>query len=80
MRYGTAPLVIACMLALAPAGARAQEITLGVKGGLNFANLSVDAPDDPDFGFDGQTDFLAGVFAQLGFGRTFAVQPEVLYS
>ena len=80
MRYGTALLAIACMLALAPAGARAQEITLGVKGGLNFANLSVDAPDDPDFGFDSQTDFLAGAFAQFGIGRVFAVQPEVLYS
>ena len=80
MRYGSALLAFACMLTLAPAGARAQEITLGVKGGLNFSNLSVDDPADPDFDFDSQTDFLAGAFAQFGFGRIFAVQPEVLYS
>lgn len=80
MRYRTALLAIACSIALAPAGARAQEITLGVKGGLNISNLSVDAPDDPDFGFDSQTDFLVGGFAQFAFGQHFAVQPEVFYS
>jgi len=80
MRYRTALLAIAGSLALAPAGARAQEITLGAKGGLNISNLSVDAPDDPDFGFDSQTDFLVGGFAQFAFGQHFAVQPEVFYS
>lgn len=80
MRYRTTLLAIACSIALAPAGARAQEITLGVKGGLNISNLSVDAPDDPDFGFDSQTDFLVGGFAQFAFGQHFAVQPEVFYS
>jgi len=80
MRYRAAVLAIACSIALAPAGAGAQEITLGVKGGLNSSNLSVDAPDDPDFGFDSQTDFLVGAFAQVGIGRIFAIQPEVFYS
>ncbi|MGD8699696.1 MAG: porin family protein [Gemmatimonadales bacterium] len=80
MRYKTALLAIACSIALAPAGAAAQQITLGVKGGLNSANLSVDAPEDPDTDFDSQTDFLAGAFAQFGFGSVFAIQPEVHYS
>ncbi len=80
MRNRIALLAIACSIALAPAGAGAQEITLGAKGGLNVSDLSVDDPADPDFGFDSQTDFLAGAFAQFGIGSIFAVQPEVLYS
>jgi len=40
----------------------------------------VDAPEDPDFAFDSQTDFLVGGFAQIGIGSKFALQPEVFYS
>ena len=80
MRYGTALLAIACSIALASAGATAQEITLGVKGGLNLSNLSVSAPEDPEFSFDTATDFLVGAFAQFGIGHTFAVQLEGFYS
>lgn len=80
MRYLLALLTIACLAALIPAGAWAQEITVGGKGGLNISNLSVDAPDDPDFGFDSQTDFLVGGFVQFSLGQSFAVQPEVFYS
>ena len=80
MRYGIGILAIVCSIALVPAGAGAQEITLGLKGGLNLSNMSVDDPADPDLGFDSQTDFLAGAFAQFGIGSNFAVQPEVLYS
>ena len=77
MRYLLALLTIACLVALTPADAGAQEITVGGKGGLNISNLSV---DDPDFGFDSQTDFLVGGFVQFGLGEFFAVQPEVFYS
>jgi len=80
MRYRTALLAIACSTVLAPAGAGAQEITLGVKGGLNVSNLSVNAPDDPDIGFDSQTDFRVGAFAQFTIGKIFAIQPEFFYS
>lgn len=80
MRYVTTLLAIAGLIALAPAHAGAQHATLGVKGGLNVANLSVDDPSDSDSGFDSQTDFLAGVFAQFTIGSVFAFQPEVLYS
>lgn len=80
MRYTKALLTIAWLIALAPAPARAQHATLGVKGGLNLTNLSVSDPADSDSGFDSQTDFLAGVFAQFTIGSVFAFQPEVLYS
>ena len=80
MRHGTALLTVACSIALASAGATAQEITLGVKGGLNLSNLSVNAQEDPEFSFDNHTDFLVGAFAQFGIGHTFAVQLEGFYS
>jgi len=80
MRYLMALLTIACLAALAPVGAGAQEITAGGKGGINISNLSVDAPDASDLAFDNQTDFLVGGFVQFGLGEFFAVQPEVFYS
>ena len=80
MRCATLLLALACLAGLAPASASGQEITVGIKGGLNVSNLSVDAPDDPDFAFDSQTDFLVGGFAQFAIGQTFAIQPEVFYS
>ena len=80
MRRVMTLLAMACLAGLAPATASGQEITLGVKGGLNVSNLSVDAPEDPDFAFDSQTDFLVGGFAQIGIGSKFALQPEVFYS
>jgi hypothetical protein len=80
MRRATTLLAMACLAGLAPANASGQEITIGVKGGLNVSNLSVDAPEDPEFAFDSQTDFLVGGFAQIGIGSKFALQPEVFYS
>ena len=80
MRRATTLLAMACLAGLAPTVASGQEITLGIKGGLNVSNLSVDAPEDPDFAFDSQTDFLFGAFAQFGIGSKFAIQPEVFYS
>ena len=80
MRYITALLTMACLAALTPAGADGQDVTVGLKGGLNVSNLSVDDPADPDFGFDSQTDFLVGGFFQFGIGSKFAIQPEVFYS
>ncbi len=80
MRRAITLLAMACLAGLAPADASGQEITVGIKGGLNVSNLSVDAPEDPDFAFDSQTDFLVGGFAQFAIGQHFAVQPEVFYS
>lgn len=70
---------LACLLVWT-AGAEAQEITLGVKGGLNASKLAASDADDPEFGLDSQTGLRAGAFAQFAFGRVFAIQPEVAYS
>lgn len=71
-------VALAGSLALSPVQASGQEVTLGVKGGLNVSRLSVGEADDADF--DSRTRFLVGGFAQFTIGEKFAVQPEVLYS
>ncbi|MTI19444.1 PorT family protein, partial [Fulvivirga sp. RKSG066] len=56
-------------------GANAQ-VALGVKGGLNFANVSVeDAVEDPD----SKTGYHFGAFAEIGLGGIH-LQPELLFS
>ncbi|MEQ8927533.1 MAG: PorT family protein, partial [Fulvivirga sp.] len=49
------------------------QISGGIKGGVNFAN--VDADGDPD----GKTGYHVGAFLEIGAAGIF-IQPEVLYS
>ena len=58
---------------------RAQDITVGVKGGINIADLSTDDPDVEDF-TSSKTGFVGGAYANFALGGVFAIQPEVLYS
>lgn len=55
---------------------QAQDIKLGLKGGVNFANLNGDDVEN----LDGRTGFHIGAVLQISLLDTFAVQPEVLYS
>jgi hypothetical protein len=64
---------------LVAAPAQAQDITFGVKGGLNVANLNTDDPDFEDI-TSAKTGFVGGAFATFGLGSLFAIQPELLYS
>jgi len=73
-------MAVACLYLVAPPCGQAQEITVGAKGGLNRSTLSVNAPEDPDLRFDGQTDFRVGAFVQFALGAKLALQPEVYYS
>ena len=57
----------------------AQDITIGVKGGLNVADVSTDIPDIEDIK-SSKTGFVGGAYANFGLGGVFAIQPEVLYS
>jgi len=61
---------------LAVPQASAQNIKLGVKGGVNFADVGGDDVSDTK----NKTGFIAGGFAEFMIGNMFAVQPEVLYS
>jgi len=67
------------LLALAAPRLPAQDITIGVKGGLNVADVSTDIPDIEDIKAS-KTGFVGGAYANFALGGVFAIQPEVLYS
>lgn len=71
-------LRMALPLALLIASPLQAQTTLGVKGGVNVANVSTNV-DLPDV-IDSKTGFVGGGFVTLGLGSLFAVQPELLYS
>lgn len=54
----------------------AQHVEFGLKGGVNFANLN----DDANSNTDARTGFNAGALAHIHVSKTFAVQPEVVFS
>ncbi|WP_062057979.1 porin family protein [Aquimarina longa] len=56
----------------------AQDIKFGVKGGLNFSELSGD--DVKSKNTDGRTGYHIGAVLQVSLAETIALQPEVLYS
>lgn len=66
-------IVFALSLILIVAFAANAQVSLGIKGGLNFANI--DAAGDPS----SKTGYHFGSFAEIGLGG-FNLQPEVLFS
>ncbi len=52
------------------------QFSLGIKGGVNFANINV---SDPQATWDGKTGFHGGAFALFKV-TAFAVQPELIFS
>lgn len=58
----------------------AQEVTVGVKGGLNVADLTIDDPEEPEVDLDTKTGFSGGVFGQFVLGDYLAIQPEALFT
>ena len=55
----------------------AQDITFGVKAGINFANTNV---SDSDENLEGITSFHFGGVVEFSVSETFSIQPELLYS
>ena len=53
----------------------AQTVKLGIKGGLNYANLV-----NSNIQTDAITSYHAGLLLEIGITKSFAFQPEVLYS
>lgn len=64
---------------LVSAGTATAQTSLGVKAGINLANLSISTADDT-FEPENRTGFVAGVFVTIRGGGIFAFQPEVLVS
>ena len=57
--------------------ANAQDISYGLKAGLNYSNWSF-SNDGPEF--DSRLSFHVGGVVEFGLSEKFAVQPELLYS
>ncbi len=72
-------LRIALPLALLIAVPLQAQTTIGVKGGINVANVDTNVEDISDL-IDSKTGFVGGGFVTLGLGSLFALQPELLYS
>lgn len=76
MRLVTAILVGVC---LSGGSAAAQDVSGGVKGGVNFANLKFDG-DLADINLDNRIGLVAGAFVTWPVTPRFDVQPEALIS
>ena len=54
----------------------AQEVTFGVKAGVNFSDITGDDVDS----FKGLTALHVGVMAEIEFSEKFSFQPELMFS
>ncbi len=77
-RFASIGLGIAALFA-APLALEAQDVTIGVKGGVNVADLSIDE-DGTDVETDTKSGIVGGVWAQFGISDIFAIRPEGLFS
>jgi len=59
-------------------GAMAQELSWGLKGGINLATLSSDETPSPDLNY--RIGLVAGGFFTWPLGARFDIQPEALFS
>lgn len=65
----------ALMLLLLNVAFAQHAVQFGIKGGVNFANLK-----DENNSSDAKTGFNAGALAHIHLSKSFALQPEVVYS
>jgi hypothetical protein len=70
-------IIISAVMLLLIKGAFAQHVEYGIKGGVNFSNIANDAADNDA---DTKTGFHLGGLAHIHLSRSFAVQPEIVYS
>jgi hypothetical protein len=70
---------IALPLALLMAAPLSAQTTIGIKGGINVADVSTNVEDISGL-VESKTGFVGGGFVTFGLGTIFAVQPELLYS
>jgi hypothetical protein len=78
MRVLFGSFVLVAIVLLGGTQAAAQGISWGVKGGVNFATLSVDEEPTPEFQY--RIGVIAGGFFTWPMGSHLDVQPEALFS
>lgn len=69
--------LVGALLMLAAGPAAAQEVLVGVKGGLNISDISIEDVEDATESTSG---LIAGGFIRFGLGEVLALQPELLYT
>jgi hypothetical protein len=70
-------IIMSALMVLLIKGAFAQHVEYGIKGGVNFANIKDEAAGD---NADSKTGFNVGGLAHIHLTRSFAIQPEIVYS
>jgi hypothetical protein len=72
----------ACLIALLPCGAAAQQIGGGVKGGLSLGDVPkfTDELDSTVATTSQRIGYAVGGFLAIRFGSGFSIQPEMLYT
>lgn len=74
-------LSVICMVVLAGTFAKAQDVSFGARGGLNFANISEKASNGATAGsYSMRTSILLGGYATIMFNDNMGLQPELFYS
>lgn len=71
--------MVLCLLIGGVTAASAQEAAVGVKGGVNFANVNFDA-EGANISFDRRLGFVGGLFVVWPADSRLALQLEALYS
>ena len=69
---------LALILTLACAAPAHAQISYGLKAGMNFANVAIDADEAPSP--DGRVGVLAGMFATIPMPWRLTLQPEAIYT
>jgi hypothetical protein len=73
-------IMAAAWLALSWSTVQAQTLNLGIKGGLNYSNVSGSTGAYQDFDKTYKPGFQAGIFTNIGISPLLAIQPEINYS
>lgn len=68
-------LFIILLLSIGFSNLNAQNLKIGVKAGLNYANF-----EGSDIKTDAITSYHAGIVADISLFKSFSIQPELLYS
>ncbi len=68
-------IVIIVLMLVSSANVQAQLLKFGIKGGLNYANLT-----SSNIQTDALTSYHIGLLAEIKVSDKFALQPELLYS
>ncbi len=73
------PVIISVLVLVCSGPAGAQGLAIGVRGGVNLADVALDA-DGAAPSFDSRIGLVAGAFVTLPITSWIELQPEVLYS